>query len=86
MDDPDEKPVCDCCGYPAELEEYRGPIVGDSLVGEGKSMFCDICASTFLSHCITYPRLYGENRYLWRSVGWIANRLLDEIRRVKEAA
>jgi hypothetical protein len=46
------------------------------LAGEGKSRFCLICASTFLSYAITYPELYGEDRHLFSSIGWIANEII----------
>ncbi len=78
-----EIPICRCCGYPAPLKEYGGPIVAGYGGGKGKSMFCKICAATFLSHCITYPDLYGAERPLWSSIGWIANYLRDEIRNVQ---
>lgn len=82
-----EKPICDCCHYPAELKRYRGPLRGQSLVGEPDgSKFCLICASTFLSHYVTYPMLYGTDANLFSSIGWIANYLADLIRSQKETS
>ncbi len=82
-----EPAICECCGYPStELAEYRGPVTHNNLAGEGTLIFCHICASTFLSHCKTYPLLYGEHSSLWSSIGWIANHLQDEIRKQKGLA
>lgn len=65
---------CDCCNYPAKtLKVYTGDTRKQSCT------FCQVCASTFFSHCITYPEFYGKDRYLWASLGWIANKMLDEI-------
>lgn len=82
----EDKPVCDCCHYRAELKSYRGPLRGQNIVGElDGSKFCLICASTFLSHCVTYPMLYSMDASLFSSIGWIANYLADLIRSQKES-
>lgn len=72
-----ETNICHCCGYAAPLQEYPRclPPMGGDLF-----KFCDICAGTFLSHCVTYAELYGKHHHLWASIGWIANLLRDEIR------
>lgn len=81
-----EPAKCDCCGYASEeLGEYRGPITRDHPGGKGLSVFCLLCASTFLSHCITYSGLYGDQHHLFSSIGWIANHLQSEIRRSRRA-
>lgn len=75
---------CDCCGYPAkDITDFPGPVTPRHPGGEGWSRFCRICAETFLSHPITYPELYGKERLLFSSIGWIANMLRDEIRKFK---
>lgn len=77
-----EPRCCDCCGYPAPLSKYMGPVTREHGGGDPKgSMFCEICAGTFLSHYVTYPALYGNQHHLFSSIGWIANMLRDEIRR-----
>jgi hypothetical protein len=76
-----EKPICDCCGYEAPLKYYRGPITKSTPGGEPNgSKFCEVCAGTYLSHSVSYPYTLGEHKLLWGSIGWIANRILDEIR------
>jgi len=70
---------CHCCGYTdIELIRWTNP---DGQPG----YFCQICASTFLSDCITYPARYTGNEYrLFASLGWIANHILKEIRSLKD--
>lgn len=82
--DDHEPPTCHCCGYAAkDLEKYRGPCTRENLAGEEDgSTLCGICAGTFLSHSVTYPLLYGEDHKLFSSIGWIANMLRDEIRKL----
>lgn len=79
---PEEPEQCACCGYPAKvLTEYRGPCTTNDVMGEnGRIKLCEVCAATFLSNCVVYPSLYGEHRDLFSSIGWIANKILDEIR------
>lgn len=73
-----EEPICHCCGYAAPLTEYKNSM-GRYLGIPESYMLCKVCAATFLSHSVTYPQLYGQDHNLFSSVGWIANRLLEEI-------
>src|ERR1035438_829100 len=80
----DESNICACCGYPAPLKEYRTLVPNAPGDTREAHRFCEVCAGTFLSHCITYAGLYGSERHLWGSIGWIANRLLEEIRSTRQ--
>ena len=45
---------------------------------------CGICAGSLLSKSITYPSLYNsDTRLICSSVGWIANKILQEIKNAK---
>lgn len=79
----EDENVCESCGYPAkDLREYPASF---AVMDRAKThKFCHICASTYLSHHITYRSLYGENHHLFASLGWIANMLRDEIRSLKK--
>lgn len=86
-EDIDEGRICACCQHEeAPVHEYESPLdFSKPADAEGKrptELFCEVCASTFLSHCIDYPRLYGEHQHLWRSIGWIANEILQRIDRL----
>lgn len=73
-----EKPECDCCGYPAALKYYNPPVLTHRPgvpPDQQEMMLCEICASTFLSHCIEYQH-YRDQHSLFSSIGWIANRIL----------
>lgn len=65
---------CDCCGYPARLSEFSRPGPAPRKV----SLFCEVCSSTYLSQVVWYPTQTDEPN-LYRSIGWIANRILDRI-------
>ena len=64
---------CDNCEYETDLTYYSVPPGCDG------AWLCEVCASTFLGKATQYPRQV-EDPLLYRSIGWIANRLLDEIR------
>lgn len=67
---------CDCCGYSAPLKEFKGiPQLGEPKT----SKFCEVCASTLLSndYLRRSPEIPNALRY---SLGWIANKILEEIR------
>jgi len=70
-------PECRCCGYDTEVKEYK---VGPWKVAE----LCEICASTRLSQAVpgmSPPGTLTQGEiYVMRSMGYIANMLLDEIR------
>ena len=79
----DDETVCDCCQYPAKgrLKDY-GP-TASSRDGQ-RFVLCEICATTFLSSAVMYPRLYGtEIANISGGIGYIGNLLFDEIRKRK---
>lgn len=82
--DPDNGIVCACCGHErAMLHKFKcGPGQDGSNAeghhGQGEGYFnylCHMCSATYLSHHVTYLRLYGEHHHLFSSIGWIANEL-----------
>lgn len=70
---------CSNCAYETETEEYEA--IGRER--REKYNFCFICINTYLSRATTNPRQYGEQASLFKSIGWIANYLLEEIRKEK---
>ena len=73
-DDPKNQIECDCCGYPAPLAKFR-----DGMP-ERDFYFCEVCAVTHIAGAVIYPALH-EQASLEKSVGYIANMILDEIRK-----
>jgi len=71
---------CDNCGYETQLTCYRG-----THPATDRHWFCEVCASSYLSHATVY-RSQCQDPRLHRSLGWIANRILDEIRGLKFVA
>ena len=69
-DDEGNRHGCDCCGYKAPLV----PFDDHSHV----YCLCEICYSTYLSYAVTSPSRDTDN-HLYKSLGWIANRLLDQM-------
>lgn len=61
---------CDCCQYKAPLVPF--------VEGKQTHYLCEVCYSTYLSYAILYPSP-DTDRHLYCSVGWIANRLLDQM-------
>ena len=62
--------TCDCCDYPA--------LVATFTTGRETAEFCEVCSSTFLSKAHTYPEQVSDVS-LYKSIGWIANHLKDQI-------
>lgn len=65
--------ACDCCGYPTETKTYHTGIPRQNFD------LCVVCASTHLSKAVTYPDQCGDGD-IRKAIGWIANKLLEEIR------
>jgi hypothetical protein len=65
---------CKNCGYITDLATY--PKMGGT---DEVNWFCEVCAGTFLGRATEYPHQLADP-LLYKSIGWIANRLLDEIR------
>lgn len=61
----------------AELELAKpGPPTNDT------AHLCKVCRSTFIGNAYFWPAQY-ENAEVLRTLGWIANKLLEEIRKGK---
>ncbi len=70
---------CDNCSYKTYCKQY-GPNYADKH--KRKHWLCAICACTFLAHATDYPeQLASGMDVLMKSIGYIANGLLDEIMR-----
>jgi len=65
------KAECSCCEYYTDVTRYE----------DEDMLLCDVCAHTFLSR--RYKGVSQGEEYLMQSLGYIANMLLDEIRKLK---
>ena len=70
---------CECCGYKTTLQEYQEGTPRLSY------WLCEVCANTYLAKAVAYPTQCVDSG-LYKSIAWIANRLLDEIRKGKAGA
>ena len=80
-DDDGSELECESCGYHTWLGKFRkewrrGEEDGDRLL-------CEVCSSTFLASHLDSPS-HVSDPTLYKSIGYIANMILDEIRRSKE--
>ena len=72
-----EDQMCDCCGYEGvELEAYAGAS-GQERRG---FLLCEVCAHTPVSSAVIYRSQCADPKTL-QSLGWIANKILEEVRR-----
>lgn len=84
--EPEEKPTCDCCRYPAKDlrpigADDAGPDDGTRLEGS-RTILCGICAGTKASKWHEYRRSHGtETMELMRTICYIGNKVIDEIGR-----
>ena len=67
------KGVCSCCGFETEVSEY-------ALREDCRPLYCEVCAASYLSRIERTASL--EISLLSRSLGYVANMILEEIRRV----
>jgi len=73
----DDGPVeCFACKYPGDVAEFKNM---DTEYGKKDLILCEFCATTHLGTSFSFP--FDKDRQLHQSIGWIANRLLDEIRK-----
>lgn len=72
--------VCENCGYPAPLTEQEGLDYTTRPFSKVTYKFCEVCANTFLGRATSYPQ-YADGAPLFQSLGYIANMILDEIRK-----
>ena len=74
------KGECENCGYNTEVDEYKGRVYGPPY------RLCKICASTRLSESLSAREdtLTQGEIYIMRSLGYIANLLLDAIQGAPE--
>ena len=76
----DGEPIeCECCGYEAATSLFSGHAEGLRGLETKKTYLCEVCSSTHLSSSVNYPS-WCPDPQLWQSIGWLANRILDEIR------
>lgn len=76
--------ACECCGFRGiPLQPYSSVGTERWLHGNHNDFwFCEICANTSLSDAVQFPRQVDAR--LYRSLGWLANRILHEIRQQKK--
>jgi len=80
-DEDGEIKQCDCCGYPAPLTEFRTSTVSHK---RGSTFLrCEICDSTAIGIAFEFPHQYEGQAETLRVIGYVANRILDEIRKLK---
>lgn len=71
--------ACDNCGYTTKTKLYAK---GNSR--EEKVRLCAICAKTLLSVAVQFPSQCPDTK-LYKSIGYIANLLLDAIQKNQRA-
>lgn len=76
-DEEGEQIGCESCGYLAPLGEFKDMT---GLEHRKTHYFCEICSSTHISKTVVYPKQFVDVK-LAQSLGWIANRIIDEIRK-----
>ncbi len=74
-----EPVTCDNCGYPAALGDFTPLQVPPSTKAH---LYCEVCAKTFLSVATDYPSQCPDSK-LYQAVGWVANKILEEIEKIK---
>lgn len=72
---------CDSCNYPAPLAEFTMSTAGPKR-GE-RAMLCEICAGTQIGLAYEYPHQYENQAETLRVVGFVANMILHEIRKLE---
>lgn len=67
---------CDNCHFQTdELAHYA--VMG----GSSAATLCKVCSSTYFGRATTFPRLYGENATLFKSLAWSINTIIAEVRK-----
>ena len=78
--DGEDQVECECCGYAAPVKKFNEP---SARYPRGEDVWlCEVCSSTFLSSAVTWPAACPDVT-LYKSLGYIANMLLDEIRKAR---
>lgn len=62
---------CDNCSFETQVETYNNP-------GGKDCKLCEICAETHLGKATAFPEQVSDVK-LYKSIAWIANRILQEI-------
>ncbi len=67
---------CDSCGYFTEVKvSETGP------PANREALLCDICSSTLIGKAHFWPQKYMNESRILQTIGWIGNRLIEEIRK-----
>jgi len=72
--------TCHNCDSPVPTMDATGHHHNERLNGE--VYLCEVCASSMLSTALFYPDQCPDP-LLYQAVGWIANRILEEIKKHK---
>jgi hypothetical protein len=84
MPDESRRGECQCCEYETDLTAYSAEVgPAPHLRVRREIWLCEVCASTPLSQAYERPDTV-EDPGLYRALGWIANRILKEIRRAPQ--
>lgn len=76
--------TCDACHYPDTPVREYGSKYGDFAQKHGRQpRFCRVCEETFISFVETEPERLMNPIYFYRSMGRIANLILDAIQEIK---
>lgn len=74
-------PECDCCGFAHPDLEVRKFTMREHAKEAYEIELCEICANTHIANIFEYPSHYENGDYaLARTIGWIGNRILQEIK------
>lgn len=65
---------CEGCGYKTTLRGYQRD---GAKPGDKRMQLCELCAGTPCGNMVEYPT---DDKRILRTICWVGNRLLDEIR------
>lgn len=83
LDEPigEEVTQCDACKFEGiPVKAYTDTGVDNK---PQTLMLCEVCASTLIGTAARYPALYPDLKF-YRTIGWIANKILTEMRVLRD--
>ena len=79
----EKRKECDCCGYETGTRAVELHVRTGTGYGYKQYELCDICFSTFISNAISSESVDDGQAYILKSLGWIANKILEELGKQK---
>ena len=81
-DETDDHEECRSCGYPAKgMTLYKGFMPSDPM-----RLLCEVCAGTLIGNATKVPHIYpSTDQVAVKAIAWGINRILDEIRKGRQA-